>query len=214
MGLRRTAHLLDEIEDLILTGTLAPGDRLDEMSLASQFGVSRTPVREAIRTLAATGLIDHRPNRGAVVRAVGPTERAEMFEVMATLEAFCAERAARAGDPAKLPVIAEAHRRCGTAARDGDGDAYYYCNEIFHEAIDAASCNGFLSEHVRALRRRLKPYRRLQLRAPGRLMASLAEHGRIVDAIVAGDAAAASQAMYDHVAVQGARFADVAGLAG
>lgn len=214
MPLRRTARLQDRIEDMIMTGALEPGARLDEMSLATQFGVSRTPVREALRALAASGIVEHRPNRGAIVRPVGPTERAEMFEVMAALEAMCAERAASEAGEAARAAIRESHRACAEAAAAEDGDAYYYQNEAFHEAIDAAAGNRFLSEHTRALRRRLKPYRRLQLRAEGRLSASLAEHERIVQAIEAGDAETARATMYAHVAVQGARFADVAGHAG
>ncbi|MEM6421864.1 MAG: GntR family transcriptional regulator [Pseudomonadota bacterium] len=214
MAPRRTARLLDRIEDLIMTGALAPGARLDEMSLATQFGVSRTPVREALRALAASGIVEHRPNRGAIVRPVGPSERAEMFEVMAALEALCAERAAAEATEKGRAAIRKSHHACAEAAEAEDGDAYYYMNEGFHEAIDAACGNAFLSEHTRALRRRLKPYRRLQLRATGRLAASLAEHERIVQAIERGDPAAAREHMYAHVAVQGARFADVAGHAG
>ncbi|MGF1553871.1 MAG: GntR family transcriptional regulator, partial [Paracoccaceae bacterium] len=91
--------LTDRIEDLILTGAVAPGARLDEASLGRRFGVSRTPVREALRALSGSGLIELRPNRGATVAAVAAERRVEMFALMAELEALCARRAALAAGP-------------------------------------------------------------------------------------------------------------------
>lgn len=205
-----SAPLADCIEDMILTGAVAPGARLDEASLGRRFGVSRTPVREALRTLAGSGLVEIRPNRGAVAAAVTPERRVEMFDVMAELEALCARRAALAAGPVARARLDALHEACEAAVARDDADAYYYVNEGFHEAIDGATANAFLSEQTRALRRRLKPFRRLQLRAPGRLAASVAEHAAILAAIGARDADAADAAMRAHVVVQGVRFDDVA----
>ncbi|MCL5776305.1 GntR family transcriptional regulator [Limibaculum sp. FT325] len=209
MSERRADLLHDKIEDLILTGDLAPGDRLDEVSLATRFGVSRTPIREALMQLAATGLIELRPRRGAVVAEVGPKRMVEMFEVMAELEAICARLAARRATPADEERIGAHHRACAAAAAASDEDAYYYENEEFHEAIDAAAHQEFLSEQTRALRRRLKPYRRLQLRSRGRVRNSFDEHEAVVRAILAHDADAAAEAMRAHIVVQGERFTDL-----
>ncbi|MDT8345301.1 MAG: GntR family transcriptional regulator [Thermohalobaculum sp.] len=209
MSERRADLLHDKIEDLILTGELGPGSRLDEVSLATRFGVSRTPIREALLQLASSGLVVLRPRRGAVVAEIGPRRMVEMFEVMAELEAICARLAARRATKDDEARIVAHHGACSTAAAASDEDAYYYENEAFHEVIDAAAHQEFLSEQTRALRHRLKPYRRLQLRARGRVQTSFNEHEAIVHAILAHDADAAAEAMRAHIVVQGERFTDL-----
>jgi DNA-binding GntR family transcriptional regulator len=206
---RRADLLHDQIEDLILTGDLGPGARLDEVSLATRFGVSRTPIREALLQLSASGLVELRPRRGAVVAEIGPKRLVEMFEVMAELEATCARLAARRATAEDEKRIEAFHRACAAAAEAKDEDAYYYENEAFHEAIDAAAHQEFLSEQTRALRKRLKPYRRLQLRARGRVRSSFDEHELIVRSITGSDPEAAADAMRAHVIVQGERFTDL-----
>jgi len=206
---KRAAALRDTLEEEILTGTLAPGTRLDEVGLAARFGVSRTPIREALFQLSAAGLIETGARRGAHVAEIGPRRLMEMFEVMAELEALCARLAARRADAADLAALHAAHDACAAAADRGDGDAYYYENEAFHERIRAAARNGFLLEQADMLQKRLRPYRRLQLRARDRIRASFAEHEVIVAGIAAGDGQAAATAMRAHVAVQGERFADL-----
>lgn len=200
-------RLREQIEEQIATGQLPPGSALDEVALATQFGVSRTPVREALIQLTAEGLVELRPRRGAVVASVGPARLLEMFEVMAELEAMCARLAARRMSEAEQAELLAAHRAC-EAAR-GDPDAYFYCNERFHNAIYAGSHNGFLAEEAAALQRRLRPYRRLQLRVRDRMANSFAEHEAVVAALQAGDAAAAGDALRRHVSVQGERFGDL-----
>lgn len=200
-------RLREQIEEQIATGQLPPGSALDEVTLATQFGVSRTPVREALIQLTAEGLVELRPRRGAVVASVGPARLLEMFEVMAELEAMCARLAARRMSEAEHAELLAAHRAC-EAAR-GDPDAYFYCNERFHAAIYAGSHNGFLAEEAAALQRRLRPYRRLQLRVRDRMANSFAEHEAVVAALLAGDAAAAGDALRRHVSVQGERFGDL-----
>ena len=206
---KRTAKLRDVLEEEILTGVLRPGDRLEELQLADRFGVSRTPIREALFQLSAAGLIEQRPRRGTFVAEIGPRRLMEMFDVMAELEAMCARLAARRATPEELAAIRQAHVGCAKAAERGDCDGYYYENEVFHERIRAASRNEFLVEQADTLQKRLKAYRRLQLRARDRLRASFAEHDSIVKAIESGDAEAAADAMRDHVMVQGERFADL-----
>lgn len=209
MAVRRAEGLRDALEEEILMGTLRPGDRLEEPALAERFGVSRTPIREALHHLAAAGLIETHGRRGTFVAEIGPRRLLEMFDVMAGLEAMCAERAARRATEAEVETIRAAHLACAEAAADGDADGFYYANERFHEGIRAASRNGFLVEQADGLQRRLKPYRRLQLRARGRLRLAYEEHGRILEAIEAGDGPAAAAAMRAHVTVQGDRFADL-----
>ncbi len=205
-------RLLDAIEHDIATGVLAPGARLDEAALAARYSVSRTPVREALHQLAASGMVDIRPRRGAVVATAGPDRLYEMFEVMAELEAMCARLAARRVTAAMRSNLIAAHEACAHAV--GSPDAYYEANEAFHRAIYRAGGNAFLEEQCLALQKRLRPYRRLQLRVGNRVRRSFAEHEAIVAAIGEGDSAAAAEAMKAHVRVQGERFGDlVASLA-
>ena len=201
-------RLRDEIENEILTGQLAPGHRLDEVALANRFGVSRTPIREALLQLSAAGLIEVRPRRGATVASVGAERLIEMFEVMAELEGLAARLATRRHTDADIKAIMDAHEACRQAASAGDSDAYYYENERFHYAIYHASHSQFLIEQCSTLHRRLKPYRRLQLRVRNRVARSFAEHEQFVTALLAGDGERASRALHDHVAIQGERFGD------
>jgi len=209
MGERRADLLHDQIEDEILTGRLPPGTRLDEMGLSARFEVSRTPIREALMQLSVSGLIELRPRRGAVVAEIGPRRMMEMFEVMAELEAMCARFTARRAGADDIAEIQRALEACEAAAGLDDENAYYYENEAFHEVIDAASRQEFLSEQTRALRKRLKPYRRIKMQTRDRVSSSFAEHDEIVDAIRAGDPDRAARAMRAHIAVQGERFADL-----
>jgi DNA-binding GntR family transcriptional regulator len=206
------AKLHDAVEQDIATGVLQPGARLDEMSLAQRYRASRTPVREALRLLAASGMVEIRPRRGAVVATLGPERLYEMFEVAAELEAMCGRLAARRVTTATRDALFDAHEACRAVI--GDPDAYYLANEAFHQAIYQMSGNGVLKEQCLALQKRLRPYRRLQLRVGNRVAGSFAEHERIVAAIAASDGDAAMAALTAHVVVQGERFADlVASLA-
>lgn len=202
-------RLRDMIEEEIAEGRLRPGERLEEVDLARRYGVSRTPIREALKQLAAIGLVVSQPRRGTVVARLSPAELVEMFDVMAELEGMAGRLAARRSNAEDTARLAAAHEACGMAAARGDADAYYAENERFHEAIYRASHNGFLAGECGALHRRLRPYRRLQLRVGNRIADSYREHGAIVAALLARDAAAAQALLRDHVVVQGDRFADL-----
>ena len=201
--------LREAIEDRILTGALRPGTRLDEASLAQDFGVSRTPVRQALFQLAATGLVEHLPRRGAFVADIGPQRLREMFEVMAELEALCARNAARRATSGDIATLDAAHADCTSAAASGDADTYYYANEAFHAAIRAIGGNTFLHAEIDRLQKQLMAFRRMQLRARARVAASLEEHGAILAAIRAGEQVAAAEAMRAHVAIQNDRYSDL-----
>lgn len=203
-----SARLRQAIEEEIATGLRRPGDRLDEASLARHFAVSRTPIREALQQLATAGMVDMRPRRGAIVVHLGPQRLYEMFEVMAELEALAGRLAARRITDAEGGALAKLLDECRAAI--GDPDGYYAANERFHQAIYTASGSAFLVEQCLALQKRLRPYRRLQLRVRNRLGQSFAEHERIVAAILSGDGAGAAEALRAHVRVQGERFADLA----
>ena len=206
---RQSERLGEQIEERIVTGFYPPGTRLDEQELANAFGVSRTPVREALIQLSSAGLIEIRPRRGATVPEIGADRVCEMFEVMAELESMCGRLAARRITPAEQMALIEAHMACRSARDANAPDTYYQLNEVFHLRIYEASHNTFLLEQTSALHRRLRPYRRLQLRVRNRMSNSFDEHQAIVDAIGKGDSDLAAALLRSHVMVQGERFTDL-----
>jgi DNA-binding GntR family transcriptional regulator len=205
----RSQFLRDAIEEQIAVGELRPGQHLDETELAARFEVSRTPIREALIQLASMGLVVIRPRRGAVVAEITPQQLVEMFEVMAELEAVCGRLAARRMFAEEHAELLKAHEACREAHESGDADNYYYLNEVFHHQIYTGSHNTFLAEQARNLHRRLRPYRRLQLRVRNRIATSFSEHDDIVNAIVSGDGDRTAALLRDHIMIQGQRFADL-----
>ncbi len=209
LRMKISERLCEKIEEQIATGELSPGSALEEAALIESFGVSRTPVREALIQLAAQGLIEIRPRHGAVVTSIGPARLLEMFEVMGELESLCGRLAARRMNDSERANLVAAHEACEKARTEQDSDTYFYCNERFHAAIYAGSHNSFLSEQALQLHRRLRPYRRLQLRVRNRMGTSFKEHEAIVAAILSGNAEATALALREHVVVQGERFGDL-----
>lgn len=204
----RTQQLKDELEDDIISGRYRPGDRLDPEALEERFNVSRTPVREALQQLAASGLVTVAPKKGTFVSSVSFQELIQMFEVMAELEAMAGRLAARRiTDPLKKD-LADALTGCEDSIAKGEPDFYYYENVRFHQAIYSACQNDFLSSEIQKLRNRLQPYRRIQLRVRDRMVNSLQEHRDIFKAIMAGNTQEAAEAMRAHVLIQGERFSD------
>ena len=189
------------IANAILSGEFAPGTHLDEQILARRFGVSRTPVRDALRLLNGTGLIDLRPRFGAAVRTITPDELDMLFIAMGEIEATCARLSTLSMNPAERGQLRILHEHMGGIAELGDHDGYVVANEEFHGLLYAGAHNSVVDEIARNLRRRLTPYRRIQFRAPGRLARSHAEHGLVVRAVLARDAAAANSAMLVHMSV-------------
>jgi DNA-binding GntR family transcriptional regulator len=205
----RSEHVRELLEEGIATGEFPPGMRLDEVELAQRFDVSRTPLREALFQLASAGIVEMQPRRGTVVAEVSPHRMVEMFEVMAELEGMCGRLAARRMTTAEHAALNAALAECRRTAAAGDADAYYYENQRFHHVIYDGSHNRFLAEQAHALHRRLEPYRRLQLRVRSRLPASLSEHERVVEMLLAGNADGAERALKAHVTIQGERFNDL-----
>ena len=183
-----TEKLASAIADGILDGTLKPGERLDEVGLAQQHGVSRTPVREALRQLTTSGLIDMRPRKGAVVSKATPEQVESLFVAMAEMEATCARLCALSMTPIERRRLQARQEAMLALAGGGDPDAYSDANVAFHSAIYAGAHNAPLAEYAMGLRRRVGPFRRAQFRMEGRLTRSNQEHDAVVRAILAGDA--------------------------
>lgn len=208
-GATHTERLRQELAEDIAYGRLSPGEALDETALAERFGVSRTPVREALRELAAAGLVEHRPHRGAVVASLDAARLEEMFAVMAELEALCAAWATRSMTAAERTELEAMHDAAGELVRVGDVSGYREVNDRFHEFIYAASHNAFLEETALGVRRRVLAFRRAQFQGLGRLVVSHAEHGRVVQAILRGDREAAAREMRSHLTSSGRSFSDL-----
>ncbi len=194
-------RLADSIAEKVLSGEFPPGFRLDETALAERFGVSRTPVREAIRLIASTGLIDVVPRRGASVATVTSAELETLFGAMAEIEATCARLAALSMTPIERRRLQARHEAMGEMVTNDDRDAYAAANIDFHTQIYMGARNAIISDFAKGLRRRLAPFRRAQFRTEGRTSRSHAEHGAVVKAILACDAAAAHAAMFHHMSL-------------
>jgi DNA-binding GntR family transcriptional regulator len=206
----RAEALRAALADDIVSGRIRPGTRLDETVLAERFGVSRTPVREALKQLAATGLAELRPHRGVIVAAPSPERLVEMFEALAELEAVCARLSALKMGTMERSRLQACHEACRDGMRDGRPDGYDAANRAFHDAIYDGSHNAVLADSARSLRTRLAPFSRAQFRTLGRLARSFAEHDTVVRAILRGDGDGAAESMRRHVLSVRSAFDDYA----
>jgi DNA-binding GntR family transcriptional regulator len=201
--LKRTSaeEIRREIAARIIAGTLAPGTGLDERLIAADFAVSRTPVREALRLLAASGLVDHKPHAKAMVAKPDEASLRGMFEVMGYLEALCAGLCAVAMTADERSALDALHTEMSAIVRDGDATRYAEANDLFHAAIYEGSHNVYLVEITAATRQRVQPFRRAQFGTLGRLTKSHDEHSAVVEAILRGERAEAETAMRKHIAI-------------
>ncbi|RAI03779.1 GntR family transcriptional regulator [Acuticoccus sediminis] len=197
------------VEDEIRYGALRPGDTIDERSLAERFEVSRTPAREALIQLAASGLVELRPRHGAVITRVGVTEAIAMMETLVALEGEAASLAARRMSAAETEQLAMIHTESRDSVRAMDNKAYIDANTRFHEAIYQGARNAYLADLIRNTRRRMAFYHASSLNQRARVERSWEEHGTVVKAIAAGDPDAAEAAMRDHILFGGRVYADL-----
>lgn len=210
----RTDRLAEEIAEAILSGQLQPGSRLDEHMLAERYGVSRTPVREALRQLAATGLIDIKPRRGATVAGASPAQLDVLFGAMAEMEATCARLAAISMTPIERRRLQSTHERMADLVAQDDRAGFAAANLTFHTMIYSGAQNDIIADFAGGLRRRLAPYRRAQFQGAGRLSRSQDEHGAVVRAILGGDATNAHAAMFHHMSLVEQAFDQLAANVG
>jgi len=187
------------LTDEIASGALPPGMGLDEQELANRFGASRTPVREALRQLAVTGLVEIRPRRGVIVTQTTPERIMEMFEMSAEIEAMCVRIATYRITPIERGRLIEMHDASEALVQRGDIDGYDKFNREFHEVIYGATHNAFMAEQALTIRNRLKAFRRTQLRHGSRLARSREEHEAILNAIAQGEGDEASRRMRAHM---------------
>jgi DNA-binding GntR family transcriptional regulator len=188
-----------KIADDIAMGIFSPGHRLDETLLASKFQVSRTPVREALKQLAITGLVVYRPNRGSVVAEMTPVQLDQMFEVMGELEATCARHAALRMTEDERQTLADLHSQSRLAIQNQDAEAYDAINRDLHTVIIHGCHNPVLIDIVLGLRNKISSFRRTQFRNLERMSASYEEHALIVEALMARDVVTCYREMRGHL---------------
>ena len=202
-GLQRgktVSRIERSLRDDIAAGVLPPGARLDEVALTERFGVSRTPIREALGRMAGQGILVPGEKRGVRVAEYSREELAQIFEVMHEIEAVCAKVAAQRLTFLTRGEIERAQAACVAAAEAGDRTAYLRANEVFHDAIYAATGNPYLAEMASEFRDRTGPFRAKKFATQADLIASAESHLSLIDCIFSKDSKAASDGMRAHMA--------------
>ena len=192
-------EVAERLRQRIFAHQLAPGARIDEQALAIDYGISRTPLREALKVLAAEGLVTLRPRRGCFVTEISEQDLDEIFPLMAMLEGRCALEATTRAQPDDLARLDALHAELQHFAETKEIEHFFEVNQAFHYQIQEMSGNRRLRQVIQDLRKVLKLTRRFSLSIDGRVQQSLAEHAIILAAIKAGDAAGAQVAMHDHI---------------
>lgn len=195
--------LYEEVAELlrqrIYAHELSPGTWIDEQSLAASFGISRTPMREALKVLASEGLVRLEPRRGCYVAELSEQDLDEIFPVMALLEGRVAFEAAAKATAADLEYLSAIHDQLERHAAANDADRFFEANQQFHSALQEIAGNRWLKQMIDDGRKVMKLTRRDSLRLEGRLKQSLEEHRVILKALRDRDAEAAGRAMHDHL---------------
>lgn len=192
-------QVAERLRTRIYAHELAPGTWVDEQALADEFGISRTPMREALKVLAAEGLVVLKPRRGCYVAQMSERDLDEIFPVLALLEGRVAEEAARRLASADFQRLERIHADLEHHAAAHDADRFFEANQTFHNALQELAGNRWLSQLIDDTRKFLKLTRRDSLRLEGRIEQSLAEHRAILAALGQRDAAAAALAMHNHI---------------
>jgi DNA-binding GntR family transcriptional regulator len=199
-----------QLRERIFSGELTPGMFLDEIQLAEQMNISRTPLREALKVLTAEGLVRHEPRRGSFVNEVTEQDLDEIFPVIALLEGRCAFEAAQRATDGDLAALEDLHEKLARHAKAKRINEYYATNFAIHEAIIALAGNRWLAGVINDLRKIVKLARLQQLHAPGRLEQSLSEHLAVFAALKARDPEGAEAAMRTHLSRQRSALRELA----
>ncbi|PKO83422.1 MAG: GntR family transcriptional regulator [Betaproteobacteria bacterium HGW-Betaproteobacteria-11] len=192
-------QVAERLRTRIFAHDLAPGSWIDEQVLAQEYGISRTPLREALKVLAAEGLVVLKPRRGCYVTEVSERDLDEVFPVMALLEGQVAFEAARRATSADFARLEALHAELERHAAAGDADRFFEVNGRFHSALQEIAGNRYLAQLLDDARQVIKLTRRDSLRLEGRIAQSLIEHREILAALRARDADLAARRMHDHL---------------
>lgn len=187
----------DSLRQRIFTRALQPGDWIDEVAIAEQLGISRTPLREALKVLASEGLVTMKVRRGAYVTEVDEKDQREIYQMLSLLEADAAAHVAEHATASEQQELAAIHQRL--EASTGNRDAFFRTNEEFHFRVLELADNRWRMQIVSDLRKVMKLHRHNSLLKQGRIEESLQEHRAIMQALAARDATAARQRMGEHI---------------
>ncbi|MDP2033681.1 MAG: GntR family transcriptional regulator [Polaromonas sp.] len=194
--------LYEEVAELlrqrIFSRELAPGSWIDELKLAEEYGISRTPLREALKVLATEGLVTMKVRRGAYVTEVSERDLADVYHLLALLESDAAGVVATRATEAQLKELQGLHRELEKAVPQRE--RFFEINEAFHMRLLEIADNRWRDQMVADLRKVMKLNRHNSLLKSGRIEESLAEHAAIVQALVKRDAGAAARRMQEHFA--------------
>ncbi len=184
-----TEHIVKDLEDKIIEGILKPGERIIEEDLCKAYGISRSPVREALRVLESQGLIKRQPRKGVMVTKLSPKEAGDIYRIRANLESLATYLAVKNNDPKVLRKLKKIHARMMGLFPAGEiSTAYFNLNLKFHKTLVDASENQRLIQMVESFTKQVRRYRMEVLSMPGRVSASLKNHDDIVRSFEAGDA--------------------------
>lgn len=200
--------IVNRLEEELLIGRLAPGERLGERSIAERFGVSRTPVREALQRLAASSLVNLRGRQGARVVQLSVPDMLDAFYVVAELEAMAAFQASRRIRPDQSKKLEAFEVACAAKAEKGDPEGFYIENLQFHYTIVESCNNWVLQKQLRSVRLMTSAYRRYVTYQPGRMTISVEEHRAIMQEILRGNGDKAAELMRQHINLLGESVSD------
>jgi DNA-binding GntR family transcriptional regulator len=187
-----------QMEGMILAGNFQPGERINESRIAALLGVSRAPIREALRLLASSGILEIRANRGMFVREIEAREVDELYDIRAALDALAGEQAAALFRADQLPRLERGMQEMATHVKANDVGAYYRANINFHTAIVEIAGNANLLAMYEGICKRMSLFRKASLSLPGRLSVSLRNHEKIISAIASKDPAKTGNLLRNH----------------
>lgn len=187
-----------QLEGMILSGKIQPAERINESKLSNLLGVSRAPIREALRLLASNGILEIRANRGMFVRDLQIKEVEELYDIRAALDVLAGERAAERIDEEHIRVLTKWIQEMAVYVEANNTDAYYRANIAFHAAIVEISGNTNLLSIYEGVCKQMSLFRRISLSLPGQLRLSLQRHKKIIKAIKSKDSAKAAKVMKNH----------------
>ena len=180
--------ILENIRDAIISGSLKAGTRVSEPELAERYGISRTPIREAFRQLESEGYLTVIPRRGAVVSEFGQKDVEDFYAIKSILEGYAARKACEKMGQKELDRLQNVNNRLAELAAAGDIKHFFKIHNDFHEIFIKAADNEKLRELINAVVNRFQRLRLMSLSLPGRMMISVREHEKIIDAFRMRDA--------------------------
>ena len=203
-------EVAERLRERIFAHELTPGTWVDEQALAEQYGISRTPLREALKVLASEGLVILKPRRGCYVTEISERDLDEVFSIMALLEGECVRIMVGRASDAQLDHLKAIHAELERAATARDIKGFFEANQAFHRSIQEFADNRWLLQVIEDLRKVIKLSRHHSLFSEGRLEQSLTEHRNILQALLDRDGAGAETLMRDHIRSGHAALARIA----